>query len=109
MTEGFSKRMARIVGDENSVARYLLEKVGGPLPHPNDGASRVTNTLLSDRVVCRCGDCTDCLSPLPAGESCASACVHIARCKALLGQKGDERACQFVPSRFAPLVHGSGQ
>jgi hypothetical protein len=26
MSEGFSKRMARIVGDQNTVARYLLEK-----------------------------------------------------------------------------------
>jgi hypothetical protein len=28
MTEGLFKRMSRIVGDENTVARYLLEKIG---------------------------------------------------------------------------------
>lgn len=28
MTEGFRKRMSSIVGDENTVARYLTEKIG---------------------------------------------------------------------------------
>ncbi len=28
MAEGFRKRMGKVVGDENTVARYLLEKVG---------------------------------------------------------------------------------
>lgn len=28
MAEGFIKRMGKIVGDENTVARYLLEKIG---------------------------------------------------------------------------------
>lgn len=28
MAEGFIKRMGKIVGDENTVARYLVEKIG---------------------------------------------------------------------------------
>ena len=58
---------------------------------------------VSDRVVCRCGDCTDCLSPLPKGSTCETACGHFARCRALFGQKGHETACQFIPSRFAGI------
>jgi hypothetical protein len=51
---------------------------------------------------CACGDCVKCLSPLPAGGTCASACAHVYRCRMLFGQVGDEPFCQFVPSRFTP-------
>ena len=52
----------------------------------------------------QCGDCVECLSPLPLGETCASACVFVERCRAVFGQKGTEGACQFIPSRFSQRV-----
>ncbi|GAB1345011.1 hypothetical protein MASR1M101_41380 [Gemmatimonas sp.] len=49
-----------------------------------------------------CKDCCECLSPIPNGGTCESACRHIAKCKAIFGQKGDETCCQWIPSRFSP-------
>lgn len=51
---------------------------------------------------CACGDCAKCLSPLPAGQTCASACRHAAYCAKLIGRVGDETFCDWVPSRFSP-------
>lgn len=46
-----------------------------------------------------CNDCCECLSPHDAGKTCND-CLHVARCKALFGQKGHETFCQFVPARI---------
>ena len=48
----------------------------------------------------KCGDCCACLSPIPNGGTCETACAHVARCKAIFGQKGTETCCQWIPSRF---------
>lgn len=46
-----------------------------------------------------CGACVECLSPLPAGRTCAD-CRHVRRCTMIFGQDASERACQFIPSRW---------
>jgi hypothetical protein len=44
--------------------------------------------------------CCECMSPIPDGGTCESACAHIRRCKAIFGQQGHETCCQWIPSRF---------
>ena len=43
--------------------------------------------------------CVVCLSPLPAGKTCAD-CAHVRRCTTIFGQEATETACQFIPSRW---------
>lgn len=60
---------------------------------------------------CTCGgrdDCCACLSPIPDGGTCASACAHVARCVALFGQQPDDTCCQWVPSRFLARAKREG-
>ncbi len=45
-----------------------------------------------------CNDCCGCLSALPEGKTCAD-CVHVRRCVEMFGQKPEDTACQFIPSR----------
>ena len=47
-----------------------------------------------------CNDCCECLSPIPDGGTCESSCRHVAHCKAIFGQQGNETCCQWIPSRF---------
>jgi hypothetical protein len=70
-----------------------------------------TEERMSERYVPRCvqrtgkecRDCVECLSALPAGETCESACVHFKRCRVMIGRRGDESYCDWVPSRFAAI------
>ena len=50
----------------------------------------------------KCSDCCECLSPIPNGGTCQTACAHFARCNAIFGQEGPETCCQWIPSRFLP-------
>jgi hypothetical protein len=58
--------------------------------------------LCVQRTGKECRDCVECLSALPAGLTCETACRHVEKCKAIFGQKGTEAYCQWVPSRFTP-------
>jgi hypothetical protein len=61
----------------------------------------VTNERRGDPSCkhCRGWGCVTCLSPLPAGKTCAG-CVHAHRCTTIFGQKPTDTACQFIPSRW---------
>lgn len=56
---------------------------------------------------CKGWGCCACLSPLPAGSTCESACARFNRCHAIFGQVGPETCCQWIPSRFVARREGS--
>jgi hypothetical protein len=77
------------------------DAVAAALGSPEAEKKRVMSPPCSRK----CGDCIECLSPLPYGASCASSCAHVVRCQTLFGQKGSEAYCQFIPSQWTPPDH----
>ena len=54
-----------------------------------------------------CRDCVECLSALPAGETCESACRWASHCRRVFGIDTSQAFCDWAPSRFTSIVRGT--
>lgn len=60
-------------------------------PHPD--------ALAQSCRHCHGYGCVECEAKLTDGKTCAD-CAFLAKCKGLIGRRGTETTCDWIPSRF---------